>query len=969
MNSEKVAIVGMGCIFPQSPDPESLWSVVANGINTSGEPPPGRWLLSTEDAYSPEVPSPDKVCSRRACLIEDIPLDIAGSHGSGLNVDSDLASQLDPLFHLALYAGRQAWEDTKTEQIDRSRTGVIIGNIALPTETSSAMAREFLGWTFEEKLLGRPARREHRTHPLNRYVTGLPGGVLAKALGLGGGSYTLDAACASSLYALKLAADELLAGRADAMLTGGISRPDCLYTQMGFSQLRALSPSGNCSPFDERGDGLVVGEGAGIFVLKRLQDALDHGDHIYTVVTGIGLSNDLGANLLAPSSEGQLRAMRPAYEKAGWNPSDVQLIECHATGTPVGDAVEFGSLCTLWQDEDWRTGQCVIGGVKSNVGHALTAAGAAGLVKALMALKHHQLPPTANYGQPNSKLDIENSPFAVLQEPREWEAPDGEPRRVAVSGFGFGGINAHVLLEEWAQESGIGEQDSGFRIQDSEEPAKHVGPSHPASSIQHPASAPIAVVGMDAFFGPWKTLLEFQERVFGLGNHAEPKSPANWWGAEKSQWFQDEGFNECPFKGFFIETLPFPLKRFRIPPRELLDMLPQQLLMLMVADRALNDSNWDESHCLETGLFVGLGLDLNTTNFNFRWSLIQRAREWSEELGLELSESELDDWVDQLREAAGPALSADGVMGNLGGIVASRIARAFKIGGPCFTVSSEETSGTRALEAAVRALQQNELNYAIVGAVDLASDIRSALGAHEGRQWSASGTARPFESDADGAVIGEGAAAVILRRLDDAERDGDRIYSVIKGMGAATGGGVESCVPTSEACSLALSRAYENAGVAPESIGYLESNGSGHPDEDAAEAAGIQDSFTQELSEGNWTEDIPPQRPISIGIAKADIGQAGAASALASVVKASLCLYQSVLPPLRHSRGSTLQSSNAPTHQHSSPRHWLRDRIAGPRRAGVTSFSVDGNCTHVVLEEATRSNDSPGGGGGGISKG
>ncbi|MDP6505313.1 MAG: beta-ketoacyl synthase N-terminal-like domain-containing protein, partial [Planctomycetota bacterium] len=225
MNSEKVAIVGMGCIFPQSPDPDSLWSVVANGINTSDEPPPGRWLLSTEDTYSPEVPSPDKVCSRRACLIEYIPLDIEGSHGSGLNVDSDLVSQLDPLFHLALYAGRQAWEDTKTQQIDRSRTGVIIGNIALPTETSSAMAREFLGWTFEEKLLGRPARRKRRTHPLNRYVTGLPAGVLAKALGLGGGSYTLDAACASSLYALKLAADELLAGRAVAMLTGGISRP------------------------------------------------------------------------------------------------------------------------------------------------------------------------------------------------------------------------------------------------------------------------------------------------------------------------------------------------------------------------------------------------------------------------------------------------------------------------------------------------------------------------------------------------------------------------------------------------------------------------------------------------------------------------------------------------------------------------------------------------------------------------
>src|SRR5439155_5807875 len=145
-----------------------------------------------------------------------------------------------------------------------------------------------------------------RCAPLNCHAAGLPAAVLALALRLGGGSYTLDAACASSLYALKLAADELRAGRADAMLTGGLSRPDCLYTQMGFSQLRALSPSGRCAPFEARADGLVVGEGAGMFVLKRLEDALRDGDHIYATVAGIGLSNDVGGKLLAPTSEGQL---------------------------------------------------------------------------------------------------------------------------------------------------------------------------------------------------------------------------------------------------------------------------------------------------------------------------------------------------------------------------------------------------------------------------------------------------------------------------------------------------------------------------------------------------------------------------------------------------------------------------------------------------------------------------------------
>ena len=181
------------------------------------------------------------------------------------------------------------------------------------------------------------------------------------------------------------------------MLCGGVSRPDPLYTQMGFSQLRALSARGKAAPLDHRGDGLVVGEGAGMFVLKRLDDALAHGDHIYAVVAGIGLSNDIHGDLLAPSSEGQLRAMRMAYEQAGWSPGDVDLIECHAAGTPVGDAVEIESLKSLWGQSGWKKRQCAIGSVKSNVGHALTAAGAAGLLKVLLALKNETLPPTANF--------------------------------------------------------------------------------------------------------------------------------------------------------------------------------------------------------------------------------------------------------------------------------------------------------------------------------------------------------------------------------------------------------------------------------------------------------------------------------------------------------------------------------------------------------------------------------------------
>jgi acyl transferase domain-containing protein len=515
--TQSVAIVAIGAIFPDAPDLDRFWDNIRHARSASREVPTGRWPLPTEDLYDPEQGAADKVYSRRGCFIEDTP---PLSLLSGLNFDPETLAELDPLFHLLLHAGKRAFDNGVTATLDRSRIGVIIGNLVLPAEKSSFFAHNALGRSFAERLTGR-SRQQSRTDPLNRYTAGLPAGLLAHGLGLGGGSFTLDAACASSLYAIKLAVDELLSGRADAMLTGGISRPDSLYTQMGFSQLRALSPRGICSPFDAAGDGLVVGEGAGIFLLKRTEDAVAHGDRIYGVIRGIGLSNDVGGSLLAPLSEGQLRAMRQAYEKSGWKPSDVDLVECHATGTQVGDATEFASLRELWGDAGHEGDRCVIGSVKSNIGHLLTAAGAAALTKILLAMDAGVLPPTASFTTPSHSIDLENSPFRVLTSAAPWERrSNGIPRRAAVSAFGFGGINAHLLVEEWLP-----------RV-----PVRAVRPG----KIKKPEQGePIAVVGMEASFGPWQTLRSFQERVLGGDRAAQAVLPESWWGADGCDWFRD----------------------------------------------------------------------------------------------------------------------------------------------------------------------------------------------------------------------------------------------------------------------------------------------------------------------------------------------------------------------------------------------------------------------------------------------
>jgi acyl transferase domain-containing protein len=315
-----------------------------------------------------------------------------------------------------------------------------------------------------------------------------------------------------------------------------------------------------------------------------------------------------------------------------------------------------------------------------------------------------------------------------------------------------------------------------------------------------------------------------------------PEEPRHWWGAPDAAWYRGEGLDAFPFRGYYVEDLRVRPDRFRIPPKELEEMLPQQTLMLWPPPRRSPTPAGTTARRLRAGVVIGLGLDLNTTNFHVRWSLLNEARDRDGALGLGLSDAERGAWTQALRDAAGPPLTANRTMGALGGLVASRVAREFRVGGPSFTVSSEETSGLRALEVAVGLLRRGEIDEAVVGAVDLAGDLRAVLASAPDRAGLGSGEARPFDERADGAIPGDGAAAVVLKRLDDAVRDGDRIYAVVRGLGAASGGGVDLPCPDVAAYRDAMRRGYLESGVAPASVGYLAAHGSGRPGEDRREA-------------------------------------------------------------------------------------------------------------------------------------
>ena len=283
-------------------------------------------------------------------------------------------------------------------------------------------------------------------------VPNLVASLVANRLDLQGPAYTLDAACASSLLAVAQAVTELEARRSDVMLAGGVHHCHDVTLWSVFSQLKALSPTGVIRPFDRRADGILIGEGTGIVVLKRLADARAAGDRVYAVIRGVGVSSDgRAATLMSPARKGQVLAIERAWEAAGLDPATVGLIEAHGSATRAGDSVEIATLRHVFErpgDAGSRARAVGLGSVKSNIGHAMPASGIAGLIKSALALHHGVVPPTLGCDDPHP--DLAPSRFAVVTESRPWPDGGGVPRRVGINAFGFGGINAHVILEEAA---------------------------------------------------------------------------------------------------------------------------------------------------------------------------------------------------------------------------------------------------------------------------------------------------------------------------------------------------------------------------------------------------------------------------------------------------------------------------------------------------------------------------------------
>ena len=460
-----IAVVGASALFPGSADSAPFWTNILDGRDFMTDVPADHWLI--EDYFDEDKSKTGKTYATRGAFLPKIDFDPM-EHGMPPNqLSSTDSAQL-----LAIIMANKVLEDAYSVQfgkVDKKDISVILG-IASATELVGQMAAKIQrpNWIKGLREAGIPESQVQKacdlieaTYPAWDESTfpGLLGNVvagrIANRLDLGGTNCVIDAACASSLGAVAMAMQELQAGHSDLVITGGADALNDIFMYMCFSKTPALSPTGDCRPFSAEADGTMLGEGLGMVALRRLADAERDGDRMYGVIRGLGSSSDGRAkSIYAPRAEGQELAIRRAYERAGYGPEDVDIVEAHGTATKAGDLAEFSGLRKAFSGSTRTDKQyCALGSVKSQIGHTKAAAGSASLFKMVMALHHKVLPPTIKVDKPNPALELEDSPFYLNTESRPWIKAAAQTRKASVSSFGFGGSNFHMTVEEYISDT------------------------------------------------------------------------------------------------------------------------------------------------------------------------------------------------------------------------------------------------------------------------------------------------------------------------------------------------------------------------------------------------------------------------------------------------------------------------------------------------------------------------------------
>ena len=647
------------------------------------------------------------------------------------------------------FGGPLSLSDTIEEAVAVLKAGE--GELAgVPAAVRSQVADELAA----EMRAGRPSRDAGRRLWYDAYAAA---SLTATALELTGPRQVIDAACASSLVALQQAGLAIWAGRIDAAIVGGATY-NAVDNLILFSQSQACGTEAS-RPFDDRAGGLISSEGYVAVVVMPLAQAQAEGREVHGVLTSLGLSSDgRGRSLWAPRKEGQTLAIRRA-DRAGAGPLDIDLLECHATSTSLGDATELEGVGQLVA-ESGRTEPLPIGSAKSNLGHTLEAAGLIGLVKTLLAMHRGEKAPSVGFEQPSSRVDWNALPVRVLTRPEPWQ-PRGASRTAAVSAFGIGGLNAHVRVQETP---------AGLNAQP------------PAMSHE-----PIAIVGRGVVL-PEAFDVAALRSLLASGRSAITSPPAGRWLGEVGR---DGG------RGGWVDGYTFDARKFLVPPKQVAQANPVQFMLLDAMAQAAREFGADAAigkpgvpwpvDRLRTGVVVGAkfgGEFSNQLQMGLRLPEIeQRLTRLLDDRGVARPDAVAESLSQTLLRLRPALLDETGSF--TASTLASRMAKTFDLMGGAAALDAGDASDLAALVVAVDQLRSGTLDTVVVGTARRAMDRAARAAMRQAGQLLDSGRVDDLPADLSETIPGEGVGVLALRRLSDAVADGQTVHGILDEVAVA----------------------------------------------------------------------------------------------------------------------------------------------------------------------------------------
>lgn len=948
---EPIAIVGLGVVCPGSRGTEAFWAQVQGG--TSAIRAMSEAEFNASSYYDPERGAADRSYCRYAALLEHAELDFRRH-----KIPPKLALDMHRTQIAFLDATSQALDDAQASMkgVPRERIGFVLGSLGGGLRPDTRVRTRMLDMMRALRAsptlatLG-PAHAARIPEDVERQVCAEISGITedeaiasfssvwvgraAKLFNLRGPHTALDAGYASSLAAIQAACHQLRAGDCDVVLAGGCSQLLTPHDLIAFSKLGGLSPQ-SLIPFDARADGTILGEGVGIFVLRRLRDAIATGERIYAVIRGVGAASDgRGKSLLAPNSQGQVLAMRRAYAQAGYSANEVQYVECHGTGTQLGDLTEFQGLSEVFGPR--TSGRRVrLGSVKELTGHLQAAAGAAGLMKATLALYHAVLPAQHSFRRPADGINLERSPFEISRSNDAWPERADVPRRASVSSFSFGGLSYHLTLEAYSPEY-----------------HRSLGAVVPAAD-----HGPIAIVGLGGVFPGAEDVAQLwdniQQRRCAIGEIPPERAPVDRY-LDPSRSSKVRPYTNLA--GYIVDGR-WPQERIRIPPKVGAQIDRGHSWTLRAALQSLEDagSAARDIDPRRVGMIMGY---LPPLEREFQTQARVYYAEFDRRLAEQLRRSGVDAATAvRIRKEAEesykqdlPPITEDTLLGYMGSLAAARVAHHLGLQGPAFMVESACASSMAGLDAAIHQLRTRACDMILVGGMyaSLGVDALSQCCSFGGLSQKGS---FPFDARADGYITSEGACVLTLKRLEDAEAAGDRIYAVIRSVAGATDPKSASIwAPSSEGQVQAVRRAVEKAGDSAAQVQFIEGHGTGTPVGDPIEVETYQEVYGR-TNAGT---------KIRLGSVKSNVGHLNSAAGAVALTKVALALHHKVLPP---NIGFETPNPRIPWQDialrvPTACEPWEMP-VGGVRRAGVTSFGLGGTSFHAILEAHQPANSASG---------